>query len=100
MCAALLGGGGYAEYVSVPYGMVMLMPEGLLRRQRHCRGMRNVIFEFIYEGHLKKRTDSMLQPVRADRVCCDTALRKHSERVITSVFPMKRHKELKISERM
>lgn len=49
--AALLGGGGYAEYVTVPYGMVMPVPKGRTLAQAsampeaYCTAYLNLFYE-------------------------------------------------------
>ena len=52
---ALLGGGGYAEYVCAPYGMVMPMPEGLTFEEAASlpEAYATSYLNLFYEGHLK-----------------------------------------------
>lgn len=53
---ALLGGGGYAEYVCAPYGMVMRMPEGLSFEEAAAlpEAYTTCYLNLFYEGHLKE----------------------------------------------
>lgn len=53
---ALLGGGGYAEYVCAPYGMVMKMPENLSFEQAAVlpEAYATSYLNLFWEGHLKE----------------------------------------------
>ncbi|MBE7046569.1 MAG: NAD(P)H-quinone oxidoreductase [Ruminococcaceae bacterium] len=53
---ALLGGGGYAEYVCAPYGMVMPMPKGLTYEEASSlpEAYATSYLNLFYEGHLKE----------------------------------------------
>lgn len=52
---ALLGGGGYAEYVCAPYGMVMPIPEGLsfVEAASLPEAYATSYLNLFYEGHLQ-----------------------------------------------
>lgn len=52
---ALLGGGGYAEYVCAPYGMVMPIPKGLTFAEASSlpEAYATSYLNLFYEGHLK-----------------------------------------------
>jgi len=52
---ALLGGGGYAEYVCAPYGMVMPMPKNLSFEEAAAlpEAYATSYLNLFYEGHLK-----------------------------------------------
>lgn len=52
---ALLGGGGYAEYVCAPHGMVMRMPEKLSFEEAAAlpEAYATCYLNLFYEGHLK-----------------------------------------------
>lgn len=52
---ALLGGGGYAEYVCAPFGMVMKMPEKLSFEEAASlpEAYATCYLNLFYEGHLK-----------------------------------------------
>lgn len=52
---ALLGGGGYAEYVCAPYGMVMPMPKNLSFEEAASlpEAYATCYLNLFYEGHLK-----------------------------------------------
>lgn len=52
---ALLGGGGYAEYVCAPYGMVMNMPKNLSfdKAASLPEAYATCYLNLFYEGHLK-----------------------------------------------
>ncbi len=52
---ALLGGGGYAEYICVPYGMVMPMPKNLTFEQAATlpEAYATAYLNLYIEGHLK-----------------------------------------------
>lgn len=53
---ALLGGGGYAEYVAVPYNMVMPIPRGMSMTDAASlpEAYATSYLNLFYEGHLKK----------------------------------------------
>ena len=53
---ALLGGGGYAEYVAVPYNMVMPIPEGMSMAEASSlpEAYATSYLNLFYEGHLKE----------------------------------------------
>ncbi len=53
---ALLGGGGYAEQVAVPYNMVMPIPKGLSMAEASAlpEAYATSYLNLFYEGHLKK----------------------------------------------
>lgn len=53
---ALLGGGGYAEYVCAPFGMVMPMPENLSFEEASAlpEAYATSYLNLFYEGHLKE----------------------------------------------
>lgn len=52
---ALLGGGGYAEYVAVPYNMVMPIPRGMSMTDASSlpEAYATSYLNLFYEGHLK-----------------------------------------------
>ncbi len=67
VACALLGGGGYAEYVAVPSGMLMPVPKGLSMIEAAALPEAfgaAYLFLFI-EGHLKTGDTLLMQPVRA-----------------------------------
>lgn len=53
---ALLGGGGYAEYVCAPYGMVMPIPKGLSMAEASSlpEGFATSYLNLFHEGHLER----------------------------------------------
>lgn len=53
---ALLGGGGYAEYVAVPYNMVMPVPKGMSMTDASSlpEAYATSYLNLFYEGHLKE----------------------------------------------
>ena len=53
---ALLGGGGYAEYVAVPYNMVMPIPKGMSMAEASSlpEAYATSYLNLFYEGHLKE----------------------------------------------
>ena len=53
---ALLGGGGYAEFVCAPFGMVMPMPNNLSFEEAAAlpEAYATSYFNLFYEGHLKE----------------------------------------------
>ncbi len=53
---ALLGGGGYAEYVTVPYGMVMPIPENttMVEAAAIPEAFATAYLNLFYEGHIEE----------------------------------------------
>ena len=53
---ALLGGGGYAEFVAVPYNMVMPIPKGMSMAEASSlpEAYATSYLNLFYEGHLKE----------------------------------------------
>lgn len=60
---ALLGGGGYAEFVSVPYGMVMRMPEGVTTVEAAAipEAFATAYLNLFIEGGIKKGDTLLMQ---------------------------------------
>lgn len=60
---ALLGGGGYAEYVSVPYGMVMKKPEGVTMVEAAAipEAFATAYLNLFIEGGIKKGDTLLMQ---------------------------------------
>lgn len=86
---ALLGGGGYAEYVSVPYGMVMPMPEGLSFEEAASlpEAYATSYLNLFYEGHLKKGQTAYVAAGASGLASAAIPLAKaFGARVITSVI--------------
>lgn len=86
---ALLGGGGYAEYVSVPYGMVMPMPKGLSFEQAASlpEAYATSYLNLFYEGHLKKGQTAYIAAGASGLASAAIPLAKaFGARVITSVI--------------
>lgn len=86
---ALLGGGGYAEYVCAPYGMVMRMPEGLSFEEAaalpeaYATGYLNL----FYEGHLKNGQTAFIPAGATGLASVAIPMAKSfGARVITSVL--------------
>ena len=86
---ALLGGGGYAEYVSVPYGMVMPMPKGLSFEEAASlpEAYATSYLNLFYEGHLKKGQTAYIAAGASGLASAAIPLAKaFGARVITSVI--------------
>ena len=86
---ALLGGGGYAEYVSVPYGMVMPMPKGLSFEEAASlpEAYATSYLNLFYEGHLKAGQTAYIAAGASGLASAAIPLAKaFGARVITSVI--------------
>lgn len=86
---ALLGGGGYAEYVCAPFGMVMDMPKNLSFEEAASlpEAYATCYLNLFYEGHLKKGQTAFI-PAGASGLASVAIpmARSFGARVITSVL--------------
>ena len=86
---ALLGGGGYAEYVCVPYGMVMPMPKGLSFEESASlpEAYATSYLNLFYEGHLKTGQTAFIPAGASGLASVAIPMAKaFGARVITSVL--------------
>ena len=86
---ALLGGGGYAQYVCAPYGMVMRMPENLSFEQAASlpEAYATCYLNLFYEGHLKQgQTDFIPAGASGLASVAIPMAKSFGARVITSVL--------------
>ncbi len=86
---ALLGGGGYAEYVCVPYGMVMPMPKNLSFEQAAAlpEAYATSYLNLFYEGHLKEGQTAFIPAGASGLASVAIPMAKaFGARVITSVL--------------
>ncbi len=86
---ALLGGGGYAEYVCAPYGMVMQMPEGLSFEEAAAlpEAYATCYLNLFYEGHLKTGQTAFIPAGASGLASVAIPMAKSfGARVITSVL--------------
>ena len=86
---ALLGGGGYAEYVAVPYGMVMPMPENLSFEEATSlpEAYATSYLNLFYEGHLQTGQTAYIAAGASGLASAAIPLAKaFGARVITSVI--------------
>lgn len=86
---ALLGGGGYAEYVCAPYGMVMPMPKNLSFEQAAAlpEAYATSYLNLFYEGHLKKGQTAFIPAGASGLASVAIPMAKaFGARVITSVL--------------
>jgi len=86
---ALLGGGGYAEYVCAPYGMVMPMPKGLSFAEAASlpEAYATSYLNLFYEGHLKKGQTAFIPAGASGLASVAIPMAKaFGARVITSVL--------------
>ena len=86
---ALLGGGGYAEYVCAPYGMVMQMPEGLSFEAAAAlpEAYATCYLNLFYEGHLKASQTAFIPAGASGLASVAIPMAKSfGARVITSVL--------------
>lgn len=86
---ALLGGGGYAEYVCAPYGMVMQMPEGLSFEEAAAlpEAYATCYLNLFYEGHLKAGQTAFIPAGASGLASVAIPMAKSfGARVITSVL--------------
>lgn len=86
---ALLGGGGYAEYVAVPYGMVMPMPENLSFEEAASlpEAYATSYLNLFYEGHLQTGQTAYIAAGASGLASAAIPLAKaFGARVITSVI--------------
>lgn len=86
---ALLGGGGYAQYVCAPYGMVMRMPENLSFEQAASlpEAYATCYLNLFYEGHLKQGQTAFIPAGASGLASVAIPMAKSfGARVITSVL--------------
>lgn len=86
---ALLGGGGYAEYVCAPYGMVMPMPKSLSFEEAAAlpEAYATSYLNLFYEGHLKKGQTAFIPAGASGLASVAIPMAKaFGARVITSVL--------------
>ncbi|MBP3359720.1 MAG: NAD(P)H-quinone oxidoreductase [Clostridia bacterium] len=86
---ALLGGGGYAEYVCAPYGMVMPMPENLSFAEAASlpEAYATSYLNLFYEGHLKAGQTAFIPAGASGLASVAIPMAKaFGARVITSVL--------------
>lgn len=86
---ALLGGGGYAEYVCAPYGMVMPMPKNLSFEEAAAlpEAYATCYLNLFYEGHLKKGQTAFIPAGASGLASVAIPMAKSfGARVITSVL--------------
>ena len=95
---ALLGGGGYAEYVCAPYGMVMCMPEGLSFEEAAAlpEAYATCYLNLFYEGHLKEGQTAFIPAGASGLASVAIPMAKSfGARVITSVLSDEIAKKIK-----
>lgn len=86
---ALLGGGGYAEYVCAPYGMVMSMPKNLSFEEAASlpEAYATCYLNLFYEGHLKEGQTAFVPAGASGLASVAIPMAKaFGARVITSVL--------------
>lgn len=86
---ALLGGGGYAEYVCAPYGMVMDMPKNLSFEEAASlpEACATCYLNLFYEGHLQKGQTAFIPAGASGLASMAIPMAKaFGARVITSVL--------------
>lgn len=86
---ALLGGGGYAEYVCAPYGMVMNMPKNLSFEEAASlpEAYATCYLNLFYEGHLKTGQTAFIPAGASGLASVAIPMAKaFGARVITSVL--------------
>lgn len=86
---ALLGGGGYAEYVCAPYGMVMPMPVNLTYEEASAlpEAYATSYLNLFYEGHLKSGQTAFIPAGASGLASVAIPMAKSfGARVITSVL--------------
>lgn len=86
---ALLGGGGYAEYVCAPFGMVMDMPKNLSFEEAATlpEAYATCYLNLFYEGHLKEGQTAFIPAGASGLASVAIPMAKaFGARVITSVL--------------
>lgn len=86
---ALLGGGGYAEYVCAPYGMVMDMPKNLSFEEAAAlpEAYATCYLNLFYEGHLEEGQTAFIPAGASGLASVAIPMAKaFGARVITSVL--------------
>lgn len=86
---ALLGGGGYAEYVCAPYGMVMPIPKGLTYEEASSlpEAYATSYLNLFYEGHLEAGQTAFIPAGASGLASVAIPMAKaFGARVITSVL--------------
>lgn len=86
---ALLGGGGYAQYVCAPYGMVMPMPKNLsfVEAAALPEAYATSYLNLFYEGHLEKGQTAFIPAGASGLASVAIPMAKaFGARVITSVL--------------
>ena len=94
---ALLGGGGYAEFVAVPYGMVMPMPKNLTFEEAASipEAYATSYLNLFYEGHLKPGQTVFIPAGASGLASVAIPLAKaFGARVITSVLTDEKAKSI------
>ena len=95
---ALLGGGGYSEYVCAPYGMVMPIPKGLTYEQASSlpEAYATSYLNLFYEGHLKAGQTAFIPAGASGLASVAIPMAKaFGARVITSVLSDEIAKKIK-----
>ncbi len=95
---ALLGGGGYAEYVCVPYGMVMDMPKNLSFEEAASlpEAYATCYLNLFYEGHLKAGQTAFIPAGASGLASVAIPMAKaFGARVITSVLSDEKAEKIK-----
>lgn len=95
---ALLGGGGYAEYVCAPYGMVMKMPTNLSFEEAASlpEAYATCYLNLFYEGHLKEGQTAFIPAGASGLASVAIPMAKaFGARVITSVLSDKIAEKIK-----
>ena len=95
---ALLGGGGYAEYVCAPYGMVMDMPKNLSFEEAASlpEAYATCYLNLFYEGHLKAGQTAFIPAGASGLASVAIPMAKSfGARVITSVLSDEKAEKIK-----
>ena len=95
---ALLGGGGYAEYVCAPFGMVMPMPKNLSYEEAAAlpEAYATSYLNLFYEGHLKKGQTAFIPAGASGLASVAIPMAKaFGARVLTSVLSPEIAKQIK-----
>lgn len=94
---ALLGGGGYAEYVNVPWGMVMPLPEGISMAEAAAlpEAFATAYLNLFWVGSLKKN-DTLLMNAGASGLASVVipVAKAFGARVITTIIDEEKRQEV------
>ena len=94
---ALLGGGGYAEYVAVPYGMTMPIPEGCTLEEAAAmpEAFATAYLNLFYEGNIKQGNTLLMHAGASGLASVVIPMAKaFSVRVITTVLSEEKAKQI------